>query len=210
MNSNKTTKKMRGAITPQRRNGRARVAALLETGAAVIAEKGFDATTMAEIAARAKAPIGSLYRFFPNKEILANALVQRYAVLVNEAFDALEGRVGRESLEFVADAILEFKIKFRSETKTMLGLLGAGVDCSARRMEFRNLVLNRLAKIVRLCAPAIAEAEARDVAVILLHNLKTMAELKFNPNVPNSPGAPEELRQMNRWYLVNRIADARD
>jgi AcrR family transcriptional regulator len=208
MDSNKATRKSRGAITPQRRNGRARVAALLETGAAVIAEKGFDAATMAEIAARANAPIGSLYRFFPSKEILANALVQRYAVLVNDAFDALEGQVGRESLESVADAILEFKIKFRSETKTMLGLLGAYSDCTARRMEFRNLVLNRLAKILRLYAPAMADAEARDIAVLLLHNLKTMAELKFNPNVPNSPGAPEELRQMNRWYLVNRVAAA--
>ena len=63
------------ARTPQRRNGKLRVAAILKAGAAVIAEKGYEAATMAEIAARSSTKIGSLYRFFPNKEVLANALI---------------------------------------------------------------------------------------------------------------------------------------
>jgi AcrR family transcriptional regulator len=42
----------------------------MEAAAAVIAERGFESATMAEIAARAGAQIGSLYRFFPNKEVL--------------------------------------------------------------------------------------------------------------------------------------------
>ncbi len=67
MDSNNARVKKRRAVAPQRRPGKARVAALLEAGAAVIAERGYDAATMAEIGVRAKAPIGSLYRFFPNK-----------------------------------------------------------------------------------------------------------------------------------------------
>src|SRR5260370_3934834 len=63
------------ARMPQRRNGKLRVAAILKAGAAVIAEKGYEAATMAEIAARSNTKIGSLYRFFPNKEVLANALI---------------------------------------------------------------------------------------------------------------------------------------
>src|ERR1700744_6116460 len=100
MDSNNARPKKRRAVTPQRRPGKARVAAVLEAGAAVIAEKGYDAATMAEIAAVAKAPIGSLYRFFPNKEILADALVQRYIVLVNEAFDAIKQQASRRSTDF--------------------------------------------------------------------------------------------------------------
>ena len=37
-------------------------------------EKGYDAATMTEIAARSGTAIGSLYRFFPSKESLSDAL----------------------------------------------------------------------------------------------------------------------------------------
>ena len=54
------------AVLPKRQRGKQRVAELLAAGAAVFAEKGYAAATMTEIAARAKAPIGSLYQFFPS------------------------------------------------------------------------------------------------------------------------------------------------
>src|ERR1700755_3195774 len=90
MHSNNARAKTRRAIAPQRSHGKARVAAVLEAGALVIAEKGYDAATMAEIAALAGSPIGSLYRFFPNKEILADALLQRYDDLIVRAFDEVD------------------------------------------------------------------------------------------------------------------------
>ncbi len=72
MHSNKATRKIRGAITPQRSHGKARVAAVLEAGATVIAEKRHDAATagLVKFAARAKVPIGSLYRFSPTGEMV--------------------------------------------------------------------------------------------------------------------------------------------
>ncbi len=79
MSSNKSSRtEERSALNPQRRPGQARVASLLEAAAAIFAEKGYAATTMAEVATRAGAQIGSLYRFFPNKDILANALLERF------------------------------------------------------------------------------------------------------------------------------------
>src|SRR5580692_9497131 len=56
-----------------------RVAAILEAGAEAFREKGYDAVTMTEIAVRSGTTFGSLYRFFPSKEALANALLARYA-----------------------------------------------------------------------------------------------------------------------------------
>src|ERR1700679_807763 len=96
----------RVALEPQRRPGRLRVAALLEAGAAVIAERGFEAATMAEIAARAGAPIGSLHRCFPNKEVLADALMQRFGDVIGDAFDAIDARAGAMSTAELADALL--------------------------------------------------------------------------------------------------------
>ena len=64
----------RGVKTPQRPGSQQRVASLLEAGANLFAEKGFDAATMTEIAANAGASIGSLYQYFPAKEPLAATL----------------------------------------------------------------------------------------------------------------------------------------
>lgn len=206
MSSNKTTGKIRGAITPQRSHGKARVAALLEAGSAVIAEKGYDAATMAEIAARAKAPIGSLYRFFPKKEILAGALVQRYAVLIDEAFDAIDRKVNDEPLEVIADDILDLMINLPGETKAIFAILETRSEWSSKLVEFRDLVLKRIARILLLSAPALPKRDAKNAAEILLHNVKTMKAMKFGQHPAASPGAANELRHMNRLYLASKLA----
>ncbi|MGO9848711.1 MAG: TetR/AcrR family transcriptional regulator, partial [Methylocella sp.] len=82
----------RPALSPQRSIGRERVAALMTAAAQVIQERGFDTATMAEIAARADTKIGSLYRFFPNKEVLGEALLQRYSELLDAACDEIDAR----------------------------------------------------------------------------------------------------------------------
>ncbi|WP_245639904.1 helix-turn-helix domain-containing protein [Paraburkholderia heleia] len=64
---------------PKRERDRRRVAAIMDAAVAVFTEKGYDAATMTEIAARSSTAIGSLYRFFPTKEALAEALLLRYA-----------------------------------------------------------------------------------------------------------------------------------
>src|SRR5271165_141776 len=73
------------ARVPQRERGRRRVADLLQAAASLFAEKGYDAVTMTEVAARAGAPIGSLYQFFPSKEALADALLDRIGERLDDA-----------------------------------------------------------------------------------------------------------------------------
>ena len=63
---------------PIQARGEQRVARLLEAAAAIFAEVGYDAATMRDIAARAGASIGSLYQFFPNKEVVARAMKTQY------------------------------------------------------------------------------------------------------------------------------------
>ena len=80
------------AKEPKRERGKQRVASLLDAGAALFAEKGYEATTMTEIAARAGAAIGSLYQFFPSKEVLAQALFSRYTERAMALLDDLMER----------------------------------------------------------------------------------------------------------------------
>lgn len=64
--------------TPVQARSRARVDAILDAADAVFLEMGYAAATTNHVAARAGTSIGSLYRFFPDKEALLVALANRY------------------------------------------------------------------------------------------------------------------------------------
>src|SRR3712207_691996 len=95
MSSQKASIKTDAAVrAPRRQRGRERVAALLKAGEEVFAEKGFDAATMTEIAARANASIGSLYQFFPTKELLADALQTENGENLSRMLEGLGAEAG--------------------------------------------------------------------------------------------------------------------
>src|ERR1700748_2786975 len=110
MPSQIATKPVAAARQPKRQRGRLRVAAILETGREVIMEKGYDAATMTEIAARSGTAIGSLYRFFPSKESLADALLLRYALHVRNGLAELADQVPNMTLEGVSEACVDFML----------------------------------------------------------------------------------------------------
>ena len=63
---------------PVQQRGEQRVAELLEAAATIFAEVGYEAATMRDIAGHAGASIGSLYQFFPNKDVVARAIKTQY------------------------------------------------------------------------------------------------------------------------------------
>jgi AcrR family transcriptional regulator len=199
----------RSALEPQRRRGQLRVASLIEAAAAVIAERGYESATMAEIAARAGAQIGSLYRFFPNKEVLADALIRRHGELIEQAFGKIEDRAASLSVNELADALVNVLVELHDETKAVVALLEARSEWSARRAEFRTAALHRIVQILTLRSPRLGPETAQDIAVILLHNMKTMKALTIDQGIATSPGATAELREMNRLYLVSRLSEKR-
>jgi AcrR family transcriptional regulator len=206
MSSNKSSPaKKRSALQPQRRPGKLRVAALLEAGAAVIAEKGFQAATMAEIAARAGAPIGSLYRFFPNKEILADALLQRFHEVIDQAFEEINGRIKSLSAAALAGAFLDIMPDFHGEKLAIRALLEAHADWSAKRKEFRAGMRRRIAETLILRYPRLRASVADDMAVVILQNMKTVGILTAELRGDALARALAELREMTRLYLAGKL-----
>ena len=195
----------RSALEPQRRHGKQRVAALMEAGAAVIAERGFEAATMAEIAARADAPIGSLYRFFPNKQVLAEALFDRYGELLDQAFGSISDDPGGLPTQAFADALLELFVGLRSETKAFVALLDAHSDWSTRRSELHHTILRHIATKLKLRNPHLDSETANDVAVVVLQNMKAMSALAKEQEESDRAGAIAQLREMTRLYLTSKL-----
>lgn len=63
---------------PRQARSAARVELLLDVAEEVFEEVGYDAATTNLVAARAGVPVGTLYRWFPDKGALAEALTDRY------------------------------------------------------------------------------------------------------------------------------------
>lgn len=63
---------------PRQARSAARVELLLDVAAEVFEEVGYDTATTNLVAARAGVPVGTLYRWFPDKSALAEALTDRY------------------------------------------------------------------------------------------------------------------------------------
>lgn len=210
MDSNKSRPiRQRSALEPQRPRGKLRVASLMEAAAAVIAERGFESATMAEIAARAGSQIGSLYRFFPNKEVLADALIHRYGELIDKAFAKIEGRARLLSVNELADSLVDFLVELHGESRAIIALLEARSESSIKQAEFRNAALHRITQILMRRSPLLSPEQAKAIAVIVLHNMKIMKALTLEQAIATSPGATVELREMNRLYLASKLSEKR-
>ncbi len=180
----------------------------MAAAAAVIQERGFEAATMAEIAARADAKIGSLYRFFPTKDAVAEALMQRYTEILQAEYDAIHARAAAATPEELADILIDLLARRYPQTRAIAALLDSRTDWTEIRSRFRALALCGIKTALTACAPGLPEHAADDIAAVVLNNMKTMVGMTMK-DAPTSPGAPDELRLMNRLYLAERLSTGR-
>ncbi|WP_285116907.1 TetR/AcrR family transcriptional regulator [Leifsonia sp. fls2-241-R2A-40a] len=101
---------------PIQERSAARIDALLDAAAEVVDEIGFDRLTTAMVAERAGASIGTVYRYFPDRIVLLQALrdraLLRYRRSVVEAIDAQAPQHWWNAVECAIDAFVHM---FRTE-----------------------------------------------------------------------------------------------
>ncbi|MEK9967685.1 MAG: TetR/AcrR family transcriptional regulator [Ferrovibrio sp.] len=193
------------AKAPSRQRGRERVAALLAAGAAVFADKGFDAATMTEIAARAGASIGSLYQFFPTKAAVADALLEQYMAGVHAHLDGIAAVAATQPLPDLAKALCHALATTRSANPAFVALLDSGNIDPATIGAIRKEMRQRVAAILQRRAPALPAAELAAVAAAVLQMMKSAAALQADTALPGRPAALAELVQMLQAYLQMRL-----
>ena len=156
---------------------------------------------MAEIAARADAKIGSLYRFFPNKDAVAEALMRRYAEALQAEYDAIHAHAADATPQELADILIDLLVKLRPQAAALTAFLDSRTDWTEVRRRFRTQTLAGIKTALTVCAPDLDGKEAEDVAAVVLNNMKTMVGMTMK-GAPTTPGAPDQLRLMNRLYLA--------
>ena len=180
--------------------------ALLEAASMVFAVCGYQAATMTEIAARAKSPIGSLYQFFPSKDVLADALLDRYGELLTGRLQSIETKAARMASADLADALLGLLVGLQKERNLAIGLIDARPDLSSRPAEMRRVLLHDVARVLATHRPGLPEARALGMAAALLQLMKAAAAL-MNGAERDAETAVAELRKMARLYLASDLAD---
>jgi AcrR family transcriptional regulator len=191
-----------GPPEPKQQRGRQRVAAIMDAAVAVFTEKGYDAATMTEIAARSSTAIGSLYRFFPTKEALAEALLLRYAQQAQDGLAQLRQQVPEMTLEAVAGAIVDFMLMLQSQSGFASALVDARSGSVDQRKRFREAMRAGIAAILSDAIAGLKPARAKVMSVMLLHMLKGVTAVADEEPAMRAM-LLTELRDLVRLYMVS-------
>jgi AcrR family transcriptional regulator len=187
---------------PQRQRGHQRVASLLDAASACFVEKGYDAATMTEIAARAGASIGSLYQFFPTKEALAQALMDGYV----ETLQLRLKKLAASSLGWGSDQLgtqlIRVLVAFRRRHPAFVVLAESTASLPAvRGMAIREHLREELQALLARHAPHQESADLRAAAVVVLQLMKAAVALNAEPGLAGRRLALNQLQQALQLYL---------
>jgi len=178
------------------------VAALLEGAVAVFADKGFDGATMTEIAARAGAAIGSLYQFFPTKELLAEAILVRDTAVLIERLSGFEAAAAGWSPSVLADHLVPVLMEFRADHPAFAILLETPGAPAQHAQAAGREVRARVRAILAAAAPGrpapLLDAAAAAVQQVMKGAVAVAAD-------PIGAAALDELKTMLRLYLADRL-----
>jgi AcrR family transcriptional regulator len=189
---------------PQQERGERRVADLLEAAAAVIAEVGYDAATMTEIAERAGASIGAMYQYFPNKEAVVRALRTQYGDEMEARWTPLAAEAAALSVEQLVDRIFEVLIDFMESRPAYLPLLSAP-SIFKRDAAARNRLREHFAALFRQKSPELTPEAAFRVANVTLQVVKGLNPLYAEAKPKDRQELVQEFKHVLTAYLSSRL-----
>jgi len=202
MPSQVSSEKTPSAKIPRLERGRARVAGLLAAGAAVFAEKGYDAATMTEVAAKAGASIGSLYQFFPTKPLLAEALHGELLDRLTALMEALAAEVAGLPAATVVERLFSRFGEFLEAHPAFASLADRRDIDKERKKQTRASLRGLIAGLLTRAEPPVPPARAEAASVIVLHLIRAATLLKESDEAPLRDAALAEMRRMLAAYFT--------
>ncbi|WP_158880784.1 TetR/AcrR family transcriptional regulator [Rhodanobacter sp. L36] len=201
MTSQKSTA---SAKAPQRQRGRERVASLLDAAAACFVDKGYEAATMTEIAARAGAAIGSLYQFFPTKEALAHALMTQYTQSLQQHLQQLAAQSGDWNDDQLGTQLIRLLVAFRRRHPAFAVLAESLASLPAvRGLAIRQHLREGLQELLGQRITHLSSSELHAAAVVVLQLMKAAVALSAEVGLVGRKSALEQLERALQLYLAS-------
>ena len=165
---------------PRQARSQQRVEHLLNVAAQVFEEVGYATATTNAIAARAEVPIGSLYQFFPNKEAILDALVDRYLDELQKVVFVQEERL---PITIHVERILDRLARFH-ESHAGFRALFLDIDIEHR---IQSVLVQLIETDIRLYFPALDADLRKQTAMAWLGISRGIMHLTEPPhNLPES------------------------
>ncbi|WP_328741867.1 TetR family transcriptional regulator [Streptomyces caniferus] len=192
---------------PVQRRSAQRLARILDACAEVLEETGYDELSTRAVAGRAGVPIGSVYRFFPNKRAMAEALARRnldaYADRITARLTAPADQPlqWRRAMDVVVDEYLAMK-------RTMPGfaLVEFTVPAPQAARQANYEVADRLRAL--FAGPLgldTADERLRTAFLVGVETADALLQLAFRTDPAGDPAIVTETKELLRAYLARYL-----
>jgi AcrR family transcriptional regulator len=189
---------------PIQERGEQRVAGLLEAAAAIFSEVGYEAATMRDIAGRAGASVGSLYQFFPNKELVARAIKTQYCQELKERWAGLVTVSAEKPTIQVIDEFLNVTTKAIEQHPAIIRLMDAPRSASPAS-DIKESLREQLVALFLTRKPRISRNKAHRYAKITVQMIRAMLWLYLENERTDREALVSEMKSALVNYLTSRL-----
>ena len=187
-------------VVPQQERASRRIQSFLDSAADIIADIGYEATTMTAIAEHAGAAIGALYRYFPDKPAVARALLVRYAQQVDEHWASLIQEARELGLRDFACRLVGLMADFADAHPAYLPLINAPIKF-ARDPAARQNLRDQFSKAFTARRPDISRERALLIANVVVQLMKGLISLYAATPVRERSAVIAEFQRVLTAYL---------
>ncbi len=178
-----------------------RRATFLAAAAHLIAEQGYEAVTMTAIAARARASIGTLYDYFPDKQSVALALKTQYIQEIDERWKVILGSSSPLNKAALADLFVEGALGLLKDWPAYLPLLDAPVVYT-RSPAARRPLRKTIAGALQAIQPRTPDDRAFLYAEVIVELIKSLLSVYKHSAPKEREAIGEEFKKLIRFYVV--------
>jgi len=200
---------------PQQSRSQQRVDSILDTAAELFTEVGYETATTNAIAERAGISIGTLYRYFSDKDAILRGLATRYHQEERELFkrtftDDVVYLPLPVLLDRLVDPFLELYCDCPVYAHILLGT-DVSADIAAVSHEIEREVIERLTDVLQRVAPHIDKHQAYLTATICKSSVKALISLRSSEQDEDfKTHFTAEIKRMLLAYLEQVLEDVQE
>ena len=191
---------------PKQQRSKETVDVILAATARVLVREGFDRASTNRIAETAGVSIGSLYQYFPSKEALVAALIERHMERMSSTLEAEMAEVADAPLPTAVRRMVTFMLEAHSVDPALHHVLNEQVP-RVGRLHRMHEIEERMRGLTRsYLERKRAEVRPQDLDVASFIAVQTIEALTHAASAPHSPpldhaALVEEVTQLIVRYL---------
>ena len=179
--------------------------------ALVFAEVGFEAATTNAIAARAGTSPGSLYRFFPNKDAIAEALADRFAQRLGDTQAIFGPEIEYLPLDELVDHVIDPLVAFHLAHPGFQALFSGSIvspRLATAVQSFLDAVVHRVEGMLAVRAPRLTPARRARCARVSVELVRALLPLVAASDPAEQDAMIAEVKAVQRGYLAPLFAES--